>query len=174
MNTLTNSIPVGRTYWHEIDSPIGRLLLAGDGAYLKLVHFQSGPRPQRPADGWIADATPFEMATAQLNEYFAGRRRDFDLRLAPEGTEFQRAVWQSLTRIPYGETISYAELARRVGNPRASRAVGLANGANPLPGHAQSFQEPSHLRGTAADSGQFEDSLARFGNRARSEIADPR
>ena len=133
MKTLTNSIPVGRTYWHEIDSPIGRLLLAGDEAYLKLVHFQSGPRPQRPADGWIADATPFEMATAQLNEYFAGHRRDFDLRLAPEGTEFQRAVWQSLTRIPYGETISYAELARRVGNPRASRAVGLANGANPLP-----------------------------------------
>lgn len=120
-------------YWHEIDSPVGRLLLTGDGESLIHVGFQSGPRPLRPMDGWIADAAPFRVAIAQLGEYFAGERRRFDLPLAPRGTEFQRRVWRSLTEIPYGKTISYGELARRIGKPSASRAVGLANGANPLP-----------------------------------------
>ncbi len=120
-------------YWHEIDSPIGRLLLAGDGDHLKLVHFQWGPRPLQPERVWVADPTRFESVTAQLAEYFAGTRQTFDLPLAAEGTEFQLSVWRSLTGIPYGTTISYAELARSVGNVRASRAVGLANGANPLP-----------------------------------------
>jgi methylated-DNA-[protein]-cysteine S-methyltransferase len=69
----------------------------------------------------------------QLREYFAGQRADFDLPLAPEGTEFQRTVWRNLRDIPYGETISYGELAKRVGNPKASRAVGAANGQNPIP-----------------------------------------
>jgi len=120
-------------YWHEIDSPIGRLLLAGDGERLVQVCFQSGPRPQQPRDGWIADQRPFRTAIAQLGEYFAGRRRGFELALAPRGTEFQRRVWRALADIPFGRTISYGELARRIGKPSASRAVGLANGANPLP-----------------------------------------
>ena len=120
-------------YWHEIDTPIGTVLLAGDGERLTRIHFQSGPRPLRPRPQWIATARPFANAVAQLNAYFAGRRTRFDLPLSPAGTEFQRQVWQALRSIPYGETISYGELARRVGNPRASRAVGLANGANPLP-----------------------------------------
>ncbi len=120
-------------YWHEIDSPVGRLLLAGDGRSLIHLGFQSGPRPQVPAGGWVADAAPFGAAIGQLGEYFAGRRRSFDLPLAPRGTEFQRRVWRALTGIPYGTTISYGELARRIGRPSASRAVGLANGANPLP-----------------------------------------
>ncbi|MDE2261456.1 MAG: methylated-DNA--[protein]-cysteine S-methyltransferase [Gammaproteobacteria bacterium] len=120
-------------YWHEIDSPVGRLLLAGDGERLIQVCFQSGPRPQRPQDGWVADPAPLRAAIAQLGEYFAGRRRAFDLPLAPRGTEFQRRVWRALTEIAYGTTISYGELARRIGKPSASRAVGLANGANPLP-----------------------------------------
>jgi len=120
-------------YWHEIDSPIGRLLLAGDGERLSHVCFQAGPRPRRPQEGWIADPAPFRDAVTQLREYFAGGRRVFELPLAPRGTEFQRRVWRTLTQIPYGTTISYGELARRVGNPSASRAVGLANGANPLP-----------------------------------------
>jgi len=128
MKTVTETL-----YWHELDSPVGRLLLAGDGESLIHVHFQSGPRPLRPADSWIPDPAPLRTAVAQLGEYFAGERRRFDLSLAPRGTEFQRRVWRALREIPYGKTISYGELARRIGNPSASRAVGLANGANPLP-----------------------------------------
>jgi methylated-DNA-[protein]-cysteine S-methyltransferase len=120
-------------YWHELDSPVGRLLVAGDGKSLIQVHFQSGPRPLRPPKSWIADPAPFRAAIAQLGEYFAGARRTFELPLAPRGTEFQRRVWRALREIPYGKTISYGELARRIGQPSASRAVGLANGANPLP-----------------------------------------
>ncbi len=131
--TEPSNTPAEAIYWHEIDSPIGRLLLAGDGDSLIQVGFQSGPRPLRPADGWIADAAPLRAPIAQLTEYFAGRRHGFELRLAPRGTEFQRRVWRALTDIPYGKTISYGELARRIGKPSASRAVGLANGANPLP-----------------------------------------
>jgi len=120
-------------YWHEIDSPVGRLLLAGDGDRLSQVYFQSGPRPLQPADDCIADGKPFRVAIRQLGEYFAGERRRFELPLAPRGTEFQRRVWRALTEIPYGKTVSYGELARRIGKPSAPRAVGLANGANPLP-----------------------------------------
>jgi methylated-DNA-[protein]-cysteine S-methyltransferase len=120
-------------YWHEIDSPIGRLLLAGDGESLIHVCFQSGPRPLSPAPGWVVDPSPFRTAVAQLEEYFAGQRRTFDLQLAPRGTEFQQRVWRALREIPYGNTVSYGELARGIGKPSASRAVGLANGANPLP-----------------------------------------
>lgn len=121
------------TYWHEIATPIGALLLASDGERLTLIHFQAGPRPCAPAAGWIADAAPFRTAVRQLAEYFAGERREFDLALAPAGTPFQQEVWRALRTIPYGTTISYAQLAQRIGRPRAARAVGLANGSNPLP-----------------------------------------
>ncbi len=120
-------------YWHQIETPIGAVLLAGDGERLVRIHFQSGPRPLRPPAHWVAAAHPFAAAAAQLAAYFAGQRRGFDLPLAPAGTEFQLRVWHALCAVPYGETINYGELARRVGNPRAARAVGLANGANPLP-----------------------------------------
>jgi methylated-DNA-[protein]-cysteine S-methyltransferase len=120
-------------YWYEMASPVGTLLLTGDGTHLKQIHFQSGPQRLAPRDEWVAASEPFEPVLNQLSEYFAGRRREFDLALAPEGTGFQHLVWRALTEIPYGETVSYGELARRIGNPRASRAVGLANGANPLP-----------------------------------------
>jgi methylated-DNA-[protein]-cysteine S-methyltransferase len=129
MNTMT----CDKLYWHDVDSPIGRLLLAGDGESLFEVCFQAGPRPRQPHAGWIADPAPFRAAAAQLAEYFAGKRRRFDLPLAPRGTEFQKRVWRALTEIPYGKTVSYGELARRIEKPSASRAVGLANGANPLP-----------------------------------------
>jgi len=121
------------TYWHEIDSPVGRLLLAAHAGQLKRVHFQAGPHRRQPEPEWVADPRPFTKLIAQLEEYFAGRRRTFELALAPEGTAFQLTVWRALTKIPYGETVSYGELARRIGKPDASRAVGLANGANPLP-----------------------------------------
>lgn len=120
-------------YWHEIESPVGSLLLVGDGRSLTQIHFQTGRSARPSRAGWLTDAKPFRQVIAQLGAYFAGQLQSFDLPLAPEGTAFQQAVWRQLTRIPYGETISYGELARRIGNPRASRAVGLANGANPLP-----------------------------------------
>ena len=131
--TGPSNTPAETLYWHEIDSPIGRLLLAGDGDSLIQVSFQAGPRPLQPPGTWRPGAAPFRAAIAQLGEYFAGRRLQFELPLAPRGTEFQRRVWHALREIPYGETISYGELACRIGKPGASRAVGLANGANPLP-----------------------------------------
>lgn len=120
-------------YWHQLDTPIGPLLLVGDEQHLRRVHFQAGPRPLAPAVDWICAASPLQDAVDQLEAYFAARRRTFDLSLAPEGTDFQRRVWRALNTIAYGKTITYSELARRAGNPRAARAVGLANGANPLP-----------------------------------------
>jgi len=120
-------------YWHEIDSPVGPLLLAGTAQALTLVHFQAGPRPLRPSQEWRHEAAPFMEVQAQLMDYFRSARRAFELPLAPEGTPFQLKVWRALCRIPYGETISYGELARRLELVNGARAVGLANGANPLP-----------------------------------------
>jgi methylated-DNA-[protein]-cysteine S-methyltransferase len=117
----------------EISSPVGRLLLAGDGRGLRRISFQDGPRRMRIPEGWERADQPFQHAIAQLAAYFAGRLKRFDLTIAPEGTPFQRDVWSALTKIPYGETISYGELTRRLGRPRASRAVGAANGRNPIP-----------------------------------------
>jgi methylated-DNA-[protein]-cysteine S-methyltransferase len=125
---------VNMTYWYEIDSPIGPLMLAGTAQALTRVHFQAGPQPLRPADGWRRAAAPFARVQAQLMEYFGGARRTFELPLIPAGTPFQLSVWQALLAIPYGETLSYGELARRLGlGTHGARAVGLANGANPLP-----------------------------------------
>jgi methylated-DNA-[protein]-cysteine S-methyltransferase len=118
---------------HEVSTPVGRLLLVADEEGLRLIHFQDGPRPRELEATWIPGAAPFAAVLRQLDEYFAGARREFQLMLAPRGTVFQMGVWRALAAIPYGSTISYAELARRIGNPRATRAVGLANGANPLP-----------------------------------------
>lgn len=124
---------MGALIWCETQSPVGRLLLAGDGHALRFIHFQSGPHPRRVPGEWRHSAAPFELAIRELEEYFAGRRRTFDVPLAPRGTAFQLEVWQALRAIPYGETVSYAELAARIGRADAARAVGLANGANPLP-----------------------------------------
>lgn len=113
-------------------SPIGPLLLAGDDNSLRFLLFSSGSKSRGPEPDWVENAKPFREAARQLDAYFAGKLSEFDLPLAPEGTPFQRTVWEELRRIPYGETISYGELARRIGNPNASRAVGLANGSNPI------------------------------------------
>jgi methylated-DNA-[protein]-cysteine S-methyltransferase len=116
------------------ESPIGPLLIAGNAHALARISFPENGKPMRPEADWIESATgPVGEAIRQLREYFAGRRREFDLPLAPEGTEFQKSVWKRLQEIPYGATISYGELAKRVGNANASRAVGAANGKNPLP-----------------------------------------
>lgn len=116
------------THATTVDSPVGPLLLTSDGTALTRVLFAAEPDPS-----WSTDPCPvLERAATQLDEYFRGERTDFDLPLAPEGTTFQITVWQALRDIPYAETVSYGQLATRVGNPRASRAVGLANGRNPI------------------------------------------
>ena len=119
-------------YTH-IDSPVGPLLLAADEHGLRGIRFARRGRAARPEAGWREDRGPLRETMRQLERYFAGQLREFDLPLAPAGTPFQLEVWQALRRIPYGRTISYGELARRVGRPAASRAVGAANGCNPLP-----------------------------------------
>lgn len=117
----------------HVGSPIGRLLLTSDGSALTGL-FMEPSRKAQSTQGWLEDAgiEPLAMAARQLNEYFAGARRDFDLPLRLQGTVFQRRVWQELIEIPFGATRSYGQLARRLGNPSASRAVGLANGSNPI------------------------------------------
>ena len=121
------------TLYTHLMSPIGPLLIAGDGRALSAIGFPSGKGRVAPRDGWRRDDDLFVEARAQLSAYFAGELRDFDLTLNPTGTPFQLAVWQALRAIPYGATLSYGAIAARVGRPSASRAVGAANDANPIP-----------------------------------------
>ncbi len=116
-----------------VETRIGRLLLAGDEASLHLLSFQSGSRVHHPRDGWRHDPDGFADVRRQLDEYFAGKRTTFTLPLYLGGTPFQNAVWTTLQSIPYGATTTYRALADRIGRPAAIRAVGAANGANPLP-----------------------------------------
>lgn len=122
------------TIYSYMDSPVGVLLLAADETGLRLIEFPDPRHPMRPGDDWYESDHPLlREARTQLDDYFLGTRRDFDLPLAPRGTDFQRRVWRELRRIDYGATISYAQLADRIGRPEAVRAVGAANGRNPLP-----------------------------------------
>ncbi len=120
-------------YYTTLDTPLGALLLWGREDALEGVNFQAGSEARAPDAAWVADPGPLAAAVAQLAAYFAGQRREFDLSVDPQGTPFQRHVWQNLQQIPYGVTITYGELARRVGKPTAARAVGAANGQNPIP-----------------------------------------
>jgi methylated-DNA-[protein]-cysteine S-methyltransferase len=120
-----------RYTWFE--SPVGPLLLAGSESGLKLVSFATGKQAVAVNPGWKEDRAAFAEVVAQLRAYFSGNRKNFELPLHIEGTDFQKSVWTELRSIPYGETISYKELAGRIGKPRAIRAVGAANGANPIP-----------------------------------------
>ena len=115
------------------DSPVGTLLIAGNGDALHLISFPTGNRSKQPKDDWRRDDAKFGEAFNQLGAYFAGELQQFDLPLYFGGTAFQNTVWSALCDIPFGETISYGTLASRIGKPNASRAVGAANGANPLP-----------------------------------------
>lgn len=121
----------------RIDTPIGVLTLAGEGDALCHIEFPDNRHPTS-RDAWVEaqpGAVPAVLvrAEAQLRDYFAGRRRSFDLPLSPRGTPFQLRVWQVLNRIPFGQTWSYRQLADACGNGKAMRAVGAANGRNPLP-----------------------------------------
>jgi methylated-DNA-[protein]-cysteine S-methyltransferase len=120
------------SYAH-LESPIGTLLLAADADGLQQILFSTNGRPARPDSAWQGDPLALGDVIRQFRAYFAGELETFDLSLAPQGTPFQQRVWSELRNIPYGETISYGELARRIGNSNASRAVGLANGSNPIP-----------------------------------------
>lgn len=125
--------PMSGMSYTRIESPVGRLLLASDAQGLRQVSFESSKRAAAVQPDWSEDKAPFAEVIRQLQAYFRGELKAFDLPLAPEGTEFQLRVWNSLRTILYGETISYAQLAQKIGNPKAVRAVGLANGCNPIP-----------------------------------------
>ena len=114
-------------YYSRLDSPVGPLLLVVSDRGLVALEFGRKIR-----DGWVESAEKTAPHARQLKEYFDGRRRCFDLPLDIRGTEFQKRCWQELLKIPYGETRSYADVARAIGNPSAARAVGLANGQNPI------------------------------------------
>jgi len=120
-------------YYCYLDTPIGDLLLAGDEDALCLVGFPQGSMRREPESDWIFSDKPFGAAREQLTAYFAGERKSFDLKLNPGGTEFQLQVLEELQKIPYGVTASYGDIAQRIGRPKAVRAVGAANGRNPIP-----------------------------------------
>ncbi len=120
------------TMWTIVSSPIGDLRLTGDGRSLHTLHLPDGGRPTTAPNGHRRDDDAFADARAQLTEYFEGARTTFELSLDPKGTPFQLRVWDALRRIPYAATASYGEVAAAIGSPSASRAVGLANGRNPI------------------------------------------
>lgn len=121
-------------YYTEIETPLGVMVAAGDDAGLRQLSFTAGDGWQGVPEAWVRDDAVAALVRTreQLDGYFAGSRQVFELPLAPQGSEFQQKTWQALQRIPYGETRSYVELARMIGQPTASRAVGLANGRNPI------------------------------------------
>jgi methylated-DNA-[protein]-cysteine S-methyltransferase len=131
--TDSTSRSPGCLHYASVSSPIGRLLIVSDGKRLKEIRFKTENAGRTPETGWVKGGKAVDEAARQLAEYLDGRRSSFELELEPAGTGFQRRVWEELQRIPYGTTISYAELARRIGSPKAMRAVGAANGKNPLP-----------------------------------------
>jgi methylated-DNA-[protein]-cysteine S-methyltransferase len=124
----------GSCLYEDMDSPVGRLRLIGRGDELVAIWFEQGRDARKANPALVAGSSPLLARTRrQLDEYFLGQRRDFDLPLAPEGTDFQQKVWRLLRFIKYGTTTTYGALAQELGNPQASRAVGLANGSNPIP-----------------------------------------
>ena len=120
-------------FYSYMDSPVGRLLLAGNKEHLKVIGFSSGGKARGANPEWLRADEPFREAKKQLEEYFEGKRKQFELSLAPEASPFQARVLEVLRGIPYGATRSYRDVAEAVGNPKAVRAVGGANGNNPLP-----------------------------------------
>lgn len=128
-----NKKPTKTLHTTAYNSPIGILTLAADEHGLRHIVFPQGSRCFSPPDSWQQSRSRFTETLSQLDEYFAGTRTTFTLKLSPAGTDFQRSVWLALLQIGYGQTSSYGEIAKRIGKPKASRAVGAANGANPLP-----------------------------------------
>ena len=121
------------TYHTVMSSPLGRILLTADDHGLTGINFQDARGAKRPPRDSIESSAPFKEAERQISAYFRGELKKFRLPLSFTGTAFQRSVWKALGSIPYGRTISYGELAKSIGKPTACRAVGAANGRNPLP-----------------------------------------
>ncbi|HII78951.1 MAG TPA: methylated-DNA--[protein]-cysteine S-methyltransferase [Methanosarcina sp.] len=127
-------------YYHIIESPIGPILLAGDEEGLKYVNFLKSKGKDKDKDkgkvkipdDWVENKDFFRETSRQLDAYFSGELKSFDVKLAPKGTEFQKSVWNALKEIPYGETRTYKDIAVSIGKPKAYRAVGLANNRNPI------------------------------------------
>jgi len=119
--------------YRAIESPIGPLLVAGTGGVLHCLRLPIRGRVAAPGDGWELQENSFREAKRQLDAYFARKLHAFELEMAPEGTPFQLEVWSALRRIPYGHTVAYSDIAALINRPGAVRAVGLANGANPIP-----------------------------------------
>jgi len=124
--------PTEPTWYTLLDTPCGPLCIAGTTQGLTHVEFQDGERPVRPQPEWREDRKVLDEARRQLRAYFEGRRQRFTLPLAPQGTPFQQRVWRELQEIPWGTTTTYREIAERLGQPAAVRAVGHANGRNPI------------------------------------------
>ena len=120
-------------YYEQMSSPIGPLFLVADDEGLREVRFELERRAHAPQDGWVHSAQKLAEVRRQLEEYFAGERLTFDLFLKPQGTDFQQSVWHALTTIPYAVTTSYGQISQQIQRPKASRAVGAANGRNPIP-----------------------------------------
>ncbi len=118
--------------FRTLDSPVGIVTVAGDGTTVTNLRMTDQTHEPAGRDGWRHEPTAFPEAVQQLQEYFGGERTAFGVPLRLEGPEFQRQVWEELLRIPYGETASYGEIADRIGKPGAARAVGVANGRNPI------------------------------------------
>ncbi len=120
------------TRYRTVDSPIGRLTVAGQGDALTNLVIADAAHPPAERSRWVEDKEAFPDVVAQLSAYFAGKRTVFEVVLRPAGTSFQRRVWAALCEIPYGETRSYGDIAARIGQRGAARAVGLANARNPI------------------------------------------
>jgi len=120
-------------YYTHVSSPVGPLLVAGDQKAIKYISFPTGKTTIQPDSTWVQDGEPLQEAIKQLEDYFEGKQKQITFPIAPEGTPFQQKVWKALQEIPYGKTVSYGAIARKIGNPKASRAVGAANGKNPIP-----------------------------------------
>ena len=145
-------------YHTYISSPLGTILLTADDHGLTGINFQDAGGAKKPSRDSVESDAPFMDAKYQISAYFRGELREFNLKLSLSGTAFQRCVWKALCSIPYGETISYRELATRIGKPAACRAVGAANGRNPLPivvpchrvigsnGHLTGYYGGTHLK----------------------------
>lgn len=133
MSNINQSQTKPIPFYTTITSPLGEILLARNDHGLTHLNFQEGTHPLLVDPAWRQERDAFREATAQLDAYFAGELREFSLPLAPQGTPFQLAVWQALQTIPYGRTLTYSQLAQQIGKPKAVRAVGAANGRNPIP-----------------------------------------